>query len=303
MSHNKIKSSEPFISGDLFISYSLLNLTSQMDIALLSTTSKIIFVKTELLEYYMSFLHLLTIPFVLITSCNDDYCVPYYHFPCQDETIKQRHDQLLESPFLLRWFTKNAAIIHPKIASLPLGPKWQYHSTEFFGEDKAPILDCLYRHCLNPSEEFFSSNKKELLYLNFAHSTTDNPFFHEHKNLRRIIANFYQGMFPSSKGGDFETYLTELKKHKFCLSPPGRGIDTHRTWESLMVGTIPILLSSPMDSLFNDLPVIIVDDLLKITPAFLEKEYEILRSKIDNYDFSKLYSQYWKDQIHACFLK
>ena len=110
-------------------------------------------------------------------------------------------------------------------------------------------------------------------------------------------------MFPSSKGGDFETYLTELKKHKFCLSPPGRGIDTHRTWESLMVGTIPILLSSPMDSLFNDLPVIIVDDLLKITPAFLEKEYEILRSKIDNYDFSKLYSQYWKDQIHACFLK
>jgi hypothetical protein len=149
---------------------------------------------------------------------------------------------------------------------------------------------------MTPHEEFFSSNKKELLYFNFTQWTTDDPFFYEHKNLRNVIAEFYKGIFPLSKGGDFDTYLTELKKHKFCLSPPGRGIDTHRTWESLMVGTIPILLASPMDSLFRDLPVIIVDDLLKITPAFLEKEYQVLRNK--EYDFSKLYSQYWKEQIY-----
>jgi hypothetical protein len=56
-----------------------------------------------------------------------------------------------------------------------------------------------------------------------------------------------------------------------------------------------------MDSLFRDLPVIIVDDLLQITPAFLEKEYDILRNK--EYDFSKLYSPYWKEQINDCFSK
>jgi hypothetical protein len=55
-----------------------------------------------------------------------------------------------------------------------------------------------------------------------------------------------------------------------------------------------------MDSLFHDLPVIIVDDLLKITPALLEREYEVLRRR-SKYDFSKLYSQYWKEQIHGCF--
>jgi hypothetical protein len=299
MSYAKIKSSEPFISNDLFITYSLLALTSQLDINQLITTSNIIFVKTELMEYYLSFLQSLTVHFVLITSCNDDYCQPYYHFPCRDDIIKQRHDKLLESTYLLRWFTKNPAIVHPKIAPLPLGPKWQYHSTEFFGEDKGPVLDSLYCHCLTPYENF-SKEKTDLLYFNFTQSATDDPFFNEHKNMRSIAANFYAGIFPNSKGGNFETYLTELKKYKFCLSPPGRGIDTHRTWESLMVGTIPIILSTPMDSLFDNLPVLIVDDLLKITPDFLNKEYDILRKK--TYDFSKLYSKYWKEQIHACFL-
>ena len=52
----------------------------------------------------------------------------------------------------------------------------------------------------------------------------------------------------------------QMSKYKFILSPPGAGEDTHRTWEALYVGCIPIVKSSLLNSLYEDLPVVIVDD-------------------------------------------
>ena len=87
-----------------------------------------------------------------------------------------------------------------------------------------------------------------------------------------------------------------LSKYKFSISPPGRGIDTHRAWESLLVGTIPIMLSSAIDSMFDDLPVIIVKSYNEVNKEFLEKKYTQLISN-KNYNFEKLYTNYWIDEI------
>ena len=50
----------------------------------------------------------------------------------------------------------------------------------------------------------------------------------------------------------------KLSKYKFILSPPGAGIDCHRTWEALYCGTIPIVISSSINELYEDLPVLTV---------------------------------------------
>ena len=42
-------------------------------------------------------------------------------------------------------------------------------------------------------------------------------------------------------------YLRTLGQHRFVLSPRGNGLDAHRTWEALMVGTIPICLMMAPD--------------------------------------------------------
>ena len=84
--------------------------------------------------------------------------------------------------------------------------------------------------------------------------------------------------------------------YKFCISPPGAGIDVHRTWESLMVGTIPICISSPLDYIYKDLPVVLVDDYSVVTKEFLEDKYSILKDK--EYDFSCIYGDYWKSLIN-----
>src|SRR6185369_3063317 len=53
---------------------------------------------------------------------------------------------------------------------------------------------------------------------------------------------------------------TNMAKYKFVLSPPGVGFDCHRTWEALVLGCIPIVKSSCIDRVYEDLPVWIVND-------------------------------------------
>jgi len=292
-------SSEPFISNDLFIHYadiallqpniSLYDLLAQFQ----RKSSILIFLQTELLEHYLFQLMMIERPFDLLTTCNDDFCIPYYHFPPINTDVQENHNALLAHPPLRRWFSKNPSIVYPKLFPLPLGPKWQYHSNRFFGEDKAPILSILHKYCMTPSLE---PTKLRLLYFHFA-QTTSQPFFTYHKNIRQEVVQVLESRFPSSSHADFENYLLQLKEHKFALSPPGRGIDTHRTWEALMVGTIPIVMNSPLNSLYDNLPVLIIEDYSILTPEYLEEQFILFQSR--TYDFSKLYSPYWKQMVSS----
>jgi hypothetical protein len=297
-------SSDPFISNDNFIFYSDISLVQQFSNSVLDSIFRqfiqylhpehiVVFVATEYLETYLPYLLTVQYPFVLITTSNDDPCIPYYYFPCRNPVIQQAHDALLEHPYLRRWFTKNPSISHPKLASIPLGPKWQYTNHEFFGEDKEPILKVLRTHCLTPLENF-RSKKPNLLYFYFG-QTTDDPFYTPHKGIRQEVLEICQKGFPLSAVADFEDYLISLREHRFALSPPGRGMDTHRTWEALMVGTIPIVIRSPLDILYDKLPVLIIDDWSIITPEYLEERY--VEFQKGTYDFSRLYAPYWKEKV------
>jgi hypothetical protein len=45
-------------------------------------------------------------------------------------------------------------------------------------------------------------------------------------------------------------YYTLLKQTKFVICPPGTGVDTHRVYESLFFGAIPIIKSSFLDPMY-----------------------------------------------------
>ena len=301
------QSSQPFISNDLFIYFSdicLLELYNEEILNDLLTNGfknrkiPIIFIKTELLLHYVNTLLSLNNKYILITTCNDDLCVPYLEFPQYNTQLVSYVTKLLEHPNMIRWFTKNPCISHSKLMPIPLGPKWQYTSHNFFGEDKQPILKILNDHCIQPEKKFKDIGLKTgLLYFNFSIGTTDNPLIKEHKNVRRDIETLFRSKnFLYNENKNFEGYIKELAIYKFCLSPPGRGVDTHRTWEALMVGTIPIMMSTSLDILFENLPVIIVKDWNEINEEFLNKEYQKIHKK--EYDFSILYSDYWKNEIN-----
>ncbi len=64
--------------------------------------------------------------------------------------------------------------------------------------------------------------------------------------------------------GSGEEARTALWSHlasrnsSFAFAPFGRGLDTHRVWEILQLGAIPIVLSSSMDRLYAQFPILIL---------------------------------------------
>ena len=83
---------------------------------------------------------------------------------------------------------------------------------------------------------------------------------------------------------------------EFVLSPHGNGLDCHRTWEAICLGCIPIVRRSKMSDggLFDDLPVLIVEEWSDVTLKMLE---ETSRKFSRHFTPAKLTMQYWVDRI------
>jgi len=94
------------------------------------------------------------------------------------------------------------------------------------------------------------------------------------------------------------TIYARNRQYSFWLSPRGNGLDCHRTWEALYLDVIPIVWNSTLNSLYVDLPVIILDELSEITEQFLRiKRREIATNKVKNstvYRFEKLRFSFWR---------
>jgi hypothetical protein len=46
--------------------------------------------------------------------------------------------------------------------------------------------------------------------------------------------------------------------HAFVAAPIGHGVDTHRLWEVLALGSVPVVVSSSLDTLYVDFPIIVL---------------------------------------------
>ena len=296
--------SEPFMSIDIWINECDIFIDKKIALNDLNSFVKnslkqklVIGIKTDLIFNYINLLSNINKYFILITLSNDDHCPPYLNTSIVlDKKTSLDIEKLLESQYLIKWFAKNPCRIHYKISPYILGPKWQWRTTRFKGENKSTMLNIYNKYCINPQYKFYNRElKKELLYFNFTVGTTNTPLYDCHKNIRRDIKNNLMKKFKWIENKVFEAYIKNLETYKFCICPPGRGIDTHRCWEALMVGTIPIVLSSPLNSLYINLPVLIVENFTVITEKYLIKEYNNLLQI--TYNFEKLYSHYWKNEL------
>ena len=96
---------------------------------------------------------------------------------------------------------------------------------------------------------------------------------------------------------DGQISLTEyeilLQQHDFIFCPEGNGPDTHRLWETLYMGKIPIVKSALWNRNFRDLPIMFVDSFINATKGAREKYLIALEtSRINS---SKLGVRYWQN--------
>jgi hypothetical protein len=215
----------------------------------------IIITKIEYLDNIYSIIDTLKIPFVLITH--------YGGANAGNHRIK-------DHPLLIKWYGQNMSVISHKTEAIPLGlenPHWKKTDIDFINKNK-------------------NNNKTELLYINLSTKT---------HNSRSGTINTLKKKFTINKKVDWYTYIKELSRHKFCISPRGSGVDCHRTWECLYLGVIPIVEKSVQMNHFQDLPILFVDNYNCIDVEFLNKMYDFFTNKTFNLD--KLNINYWKKTI------
>lgn len=161
-----------------------------------------------------------------------------------------------------RWFAMNVTSSHPRVTAYPLG----------LG---SPLSDATLRAEEIASLRASGIPRDRWLYVNFRTDTNPavrQPAFDDFRS-RASDGDWITFQPPSGRGanGDF---LEALVRHRFVLCPPGNGVDTHRMWEALLAGAIPVVLQSKAMEPFSMLPVLFVEDFRQVTKEFLEKAFE-----------------------------
>lgn len=88
-----------------------------------------------------------------------------------------------------------------------------------------------------------------------------------------------------------QKFLEDIKAHDFVLCPRGNGIDTHRLWETLYMGSIPIVIYSDVHKNLLDLPILFVNNWNEISYDFLLEQLSTIKSK--TWNMEKLNISYW----------
>ena len=186
------------------------------------------------------------------------------------------------------WYTVNKQTTRSNVYSLPLGITNNTDTSliqSIYGD-----LDCMIT-VMNEN----NYKIKNLVYMNFNISTYPKE--------RQIVYNLFCDKQWVTSGETINTlegrknYLRDIKKHDFVLCPRGNGIDTHRLWESLYMGSIPIVKRDISFKDFEDLPICFVDYWSDINEEFLKAEKH--RIKNTTYNLEKLKIGYWIDKIKS----
>lgn len=259
----------PYVSGDGFRYYSdfIWDETGTFDPAEVKKPS-VIFVKTDFLDVFFTKYHPhLQFPYVLI-SHNSDYGAP------------GKYEHYLQDPKLKHWFGQNPTIRnHPKFTAIPIGIMNRYCMP---WANLQPLID-LEQH---PN----LVEKKHLIYVNFSVGTC--------YELRQAAYDFFSKNHQSllfKLQRTWPEYLTDSASAEFVVSPPGNGLDCHRTWEALLVGSIPLMVDTNLTPLLQDLPVLIVSRWDICTDQFLTKELQKIRQQ--KYKLEKIYMPFWVKKI------
>ena len=92
-------------------------------------------------------------------------------------------------------------------------------------------------------------------------------------------------------------YLEALRRHHFVLCPPGAGEDTHRMWEALYCGAVPVVRDSPAMRSFKDLPILVVPQFDGLSEQFLRDELTAWPQR--HFSREKVGMDYWKARFSA----
>lgn len=194
-----------------------------------------------------------------------------------DHSFNISHKRLVENKLIKHIYAQN--IDYPyehskdKITLLPIG-----------------IANSMWRHgdmkaIYKTIKKTYMNEKSRNIYVNINPDT----YQYRHELLKEIKKT---KNFQLSVSKPYIDYLEELSKYRFCLCIRGNGLDTHRFWECLYLGVIPVIINNKKTQCEN-----FVKYLRDIEVPF----FEIMEENVE--EICKIYNEsYFSNEIYRSIL-
>ena len=248
-------------------------------------------------------------PIVLISGDADE------DVPTQIFASELDFHTFIDSPKIIHWFAQNGVARHQKFSPIPIG--LDYHTMTRAGNifkklSKPDEQEKLIQEILNNAP--ILTKRLFKCYSNFHFITTVEDRKRMMANAHPLLSRLTSALAIDDRVRAMELISPDLidyeptrvdrdttwrnqSKYAFVISPHGNGLDCHRTWEALCLGCIPIVRTSPLDSLYEGLPVYIVNDWSDVTEENLKRVLNDFSQR--EFDLSRLTLKYWVDKINS----
>jgi len=163
-------------------------------------------------------------------------------------------------PQVSAWFGTNVLVDQPWVHPLPLG-----------------LGNAGCRKTLKPDViqqlSTYEIRREERLFANFSKKTRPEIRTPLWDALTKAALPWITLDPPS---GDSFAYGRQLFSHRYVLCPPGNGEDTHRFWEAISCGAIPVARLSNTLRRLGPLPALLLDELWPLSHEQLQRDAERL---------------------------
>lgn len=198
------------------------------------------------------------VPFTLVTIEMDD------SIPQNIKWLDHKH--------LKKWYSWNSK--HPDVIPIPIGLNEDSQLKPMM--QAKPVYPKIKKMLVN-----FKQDRKERQQL-----------FSQVKDLPYVHVESYSKKWQDPQ--DMTSHYESISKYKWTLCPRGAGEDTHRLWEALYLGSIPVVLKSPLSVLYEGLPIIQLNNWNELSLKMLEEQSVSLPAARTN-----AYFDHWKTIILA----
>ena len=221
-----------------------------------------IFIEYQLLREFRKLARKIKYPFIAITPNVEGY---------SDGPLPGPHLRLLNIKNVAGWFVMNIDCPpNDRLFPIPIGL-----SNTFWQRGDFKIIK--------------ERARDTLCYVNFSIMTNEE--------MRRPCWDYFSNKEWAEKatGKSYQEYLEDIAKASFVISPPGNGLDCHRTWEALYLKSYPVVLSSTLDPLYENLPVVVVNSWDEVTEEFLKAKKEELDAR--EWAYENVYIPHWFQKV------
>uniref|UniRef100_A0A6C0D6W0 Exostosin GT47 domain-containing protein n=1 Tax=viral metagenome TaxID=1070528 RepID=A0A6C0D6W0_9ZZZZ len=256
-----------------------------LDIYLNIRPNDVVYVCNSAIEnFFKNIFPLIQHKFILVSG-DSDVSMPF-----------QGYENYVNDEKLIVWFSQNLIVNHPKLKHLPIG--LDYHTISKldeihpWGTGMLPIeQDNLLIYMYSISEPLQS--RIFGCYVNFHFSEWGINQRGDRQECLNIVPKdlcYFEPLYLNR-----EYTWRKMSSFKFVLCPYGGGLDTHRLWEAVALGCIPIIKTSGLDPLFEDLNVCVVNSWNELSVDFLANFLNTMKPMKKE----KLTLEYWVEKIKS----